>query len=68
MVFTFFCFLVDEKIKLKVLPCSFVITYRTSFENPSRNPLQKAYSGDFGTVNAYRKPPVILYNHTGRRL
>jgi hypothetical protein len=40
----------------------------TNFENPSSNPLQRPYSDDFGTDNAYRKPPVILYNHVGRRL
>jgi hypothetical protein len=42
-------FAVDEKIKLKVLACSFEI-----------KPLQRPYSGDFDTENAYRKPPVIL--------
>jgi hypothetical protein len=34
-----FCFLDDERIKLKVLACS--------FQNPSRNPLQIPWSGDF---------------------
>jgi hypothetical protein len=28
MVLTIFCFLVDEKMKLKVLACSFEITYK----------------------------------------
>jgi hypothetical protein len=60
MVFTIVYFLVDEKIKLKVLACFFEIIYCTNFENPSSNPLQRPYSGDFDTENAYRKPPVIL--------
>jgi hypothetical protein len=29
-------------------------------KSPSRNPLQRPYSGDFDTENAYRKPPLIL--------
>ncbi len=48
---TFFVFLEDEKIKLKVLACS-VLKLLSIFENHSSNPLQRSYSG--------RKPPVIL--------
>jgi hypothetical protein len=33
-----FFFLVDEKIELKVLPCTFELL--SNFENPSNNPLQ----------------------------
>ncbi len=42
MVFTNLCFLVDEKIKLKILACFFEITYQLwkSF----RNPLQRPYT------------------------
>jgi hypothetical protein len=39
-----------------------------NFENPSSNPLQRPLTGDFDTENAYRKPPIILENHTGSRL
>ncbi len=42
IAFTIFCFLVDEKIKLKVLACSFEITYY--FENPSSNSPKAAIS------------------------
>jgi hypothetical protein len=38
--FTIFCYLVDEKIKLKVLACSFEITLILK-KNPSSNPLQE---------------------------
>jgi hypothetical protein len=54
--FTFFCFLGDEKTKLKVLAFSFEIIY---FENPSSNALQRLQSSGVDTENAYRKPPVI---------
>jgi hypothetical protein len=37
--FTIVCFLVDEKIKLKGLACSFEIF--TNFQNPSGNLLQR---------------------------
>jgi hypothetical protein len=40
VVFTIFCLLVDEKIKLKALACSFEIIL-TNFENPLSNPLQR---------------------------
>jgi hypothetical protein len=33
IVFTIFCFLVDEKLELKGLACFFEITY-SNFENP----------------------------------
>jgi hypothetical protein len=45
----FFCFFVDEKIKLKVLACPFELT---DFENPFSNPLRRPKSGDFDTENA----------------
>ncbi len=45
MVFTFFCLVVEEKIKLKVISCSFEITY--FFENPCINPLQRLSCDDF---------------------
>jgi hypothetical protein len=32
----------------------------TTFKNPFSTPLQRPYSCDFDTENAYRKPPVIL--------
>jgi hypothetical protein len=51
MVFTIFCFLVDEKIKPKVLACSLKLL--TNFEKPSSNPLQSSKSGDLNTENAY---------------
>jgi hypothetical protein len=35
IVFTIFCFLVDEKIKLKFLACFFEITVLNKFENPT---------------------------------
>jgi hypothetical protein len=57
IVFTTFCFLVDEKIKHKFLACSFEIL--SNFENPSSNPLQRTKSGDFDSETAHRKPPVI---------
>ncbi len=40
----------------------------TSFESPPSNPLQRPYSGDLDTENAYRKLPVILLNLTVSRL
>ncbi len=51
-------FIVDEKIRLKVLACTF--EFLSNFENLSSKPLQRPYSGNFDTENAYRKPPVIL--------
>jgi hypothetical protein len=49
-----------KKIKLKVLACYFEVIL-TNFENPSGNPLQRPYRGDFDSINAYRKPPVTSY-------
>ncbi len=40
----YFCFLVEEKIKLKVLACSFEIT---KFENPSSNLRHKILKRQF---------------------
>ncbi len=57
MVFTIFCILVDEKIKLKVLIAPLKVL--TNFENSLSNPLQRQ-SGTFDTENAFRKPPVIM--------
>ncbi len=36
----------------------------TNFENPFSKPLQRPYNGDVDPKNAYRKPHVILWNHT----
>jgi hypothetical protein len=44
MVFNVFYFLVDEKIKLKILACSFETLM--NFENPASNPLQRTQSGN----------------------
>jgi hypothetical protein len=70
IVFTKFFFLVDEKIELKVLACPFELL--TNFENPSNNPLQRPYKAAILTLKkkkiAYRKPPMILLNHTRSRL
>jgi hypothetical protein len=55
MVFTIVYFLVDEKIKLKVLACSLKLL--TNFENPSSDTLQMHKSGD-----------LTLKMHTGSRL
>ncbi len=48
-IFNFVCFLVDEKIKLKVVASSFEIS---NFENLSINPFQRPWSGDLNTENA----------------
>ncbi len=45
IVFTIFCFLVDEKVKLKFLACYFEIVF--FFGNPSSNPIQIPYCGNF---------------------
>jgi hypothetical protein len=54
IIFTIFCFFVDETIKVKVSACFFEIT---NFENPSRfkDPKQEA-ACDY--LKSYRKPPV----------
>jgi hypothetical protein len=62
--FKIFCCLFDKK--KSSLFCSFWNYYLwKSFQKS--NPLQRLLSGDFDIENAYRKPPVILYNHTGSR-
>jgi hypothetical protein len=50
MVFTTFCFLIEEKKNSKFWLAPLKVL--TNFENPSSNPLQKPYSGDFDTENA----------------
>jgi hypothetical protein len=59
MVFKIFCFLVDKKIKLKVFWLA-LLKLLTNAKNPFCNLLQRPYSSDLDTENAYRKPPVIL--------
>ncbi len=64
MVFNVFYFLVDEKIKLKILACSFETLM--NFENPASNPLQRTQSGNWhwkciqeeacDSVKSYRTP------------
>jgi hypothetical protein len=46
IVFTIFCFLFDEKIKLKFLACFFEITVFNKFENP--------------TVTTFKDPKALI--------
>jgi hypothetical protein len=68
MVFTNLCFFVDEQSNsiFKLAPLNLLVL--TNFKNPSSIPLQRPESGDLHTKNAYRKPPVILQNHTRSHL
>ncbi len=40
----------------------------TNSKNPSSNPLQMLWSGDYDHENAHRNQPVVLKYHTGNRL
>jgi hypothetical protein len=63
LVFTIFCFLVDEKIKLNVLACSFEITYGTNFENLFSNPASKTLKRRFLTLKCLQEAACDSVNH-----
>ncbi len=58
MVFTIFCFLVDKKIKIKVLAGS--LNYLLILKTLPATCCKKLQINDFDTENAYKNPPVIL--------
>jgi|688.fasta_scaffold648756_1 hypothetical protein len=57
MVFTIFSFLVDEKIKLKVL-ASFFEIIETPSSNPPKGPEAAIQEAALDSVKSYRSPPV----------
>jgi hypothetical protein len=57
IVFTVFCFLVDEKIILKVLACFYLLILTIFPVTRSKDPEAAILTLK---INTYRKPPVFL--------